>query len=69
MIEGTVTAAHEAVVPLSLQAPEGRTKDIKAVVDIGYSGFLTLPVALVVAFRVCRPDISGQRRQGGVRRS
>lgn len=46
MIEGMVTAAHEAVVPLSLQAPGGRTEDIKAVVDTGYSGFLTLPVAL-----------------------
>ena len=45
MIEGMVTAAHEAVVPLSLQAPEGRTENIKAVVDTGYSGFLTLPAA------------------------
>lgn len=48
MIEGMVTPAHEAVVPLSLQAPEGRTEDIKAVVDTGYCGFLTLLVALVV---------------------
>ncbi len=40
MIEGMVTAAHEAVVPLSLQAPEVRTEDIKALVDTGYSGFL-----------------------------
>lgn len=48
MIEGMVTPAHEAVVPLSLQTPESRTEDIKAVVDTGYSGFLTLLVALVV---------------------
>lgn len=52
MIEGMVTAAHKAVVPLSLQVPEGRTEDIKAVLDTGYSGFLTLPVALVVDLRV-----------------
>lgn len=42
MIEGSVTAVHEAVVPLSLQAPKGRTEDIEVVVDTGYSGFLTL---------------------------
>ena len=48
MIEGMVTAAHKAGVPLSFQAPEGRTEDIKAVVDTGYSGFLTLLVALYV---------------------
>ena len=35
MIEGSVIAVHEAVVPLSLQAPEGRTEDIEAVVDTG----------------------------------
>ena len=52
MIEGVVTAAHEAVIALALQAPEGRTEDIEAVVDTGYSGFLTLPTALVVELRL-----------------
>ncbi len=47
MIEGIVNAAHEAIVSLSVQGPEGRTRDIEAVVDTGYSGFLTLPTALV----------------------
>ena len=47
MIQGVVNAAHEAVVTLSLQNPEGRTRDIEAVVDTGYSGFLTLPPSLV----------------------
>ena len=47
MIEGSVNAAYEAVVALSLQGPGGRTRDIEAVVDTGYSGFLTLPAALV----------------------
>ena len=47
MIEGVVNAAHEAVVALHLQGPEGRTRDIEAVVDTGYSGFLTLPTSLV----------------------
>ena len=47
MIQGEVNAAYEAVVTLPLQDPEGRTRDIEAVVDTGYSGFLTLPTGLV----------------------
>ena len=47
MIEGVVNAAHEAVVTLHLQAPEGRTRAVEAVIDTGYSGFLTLPTELV----------------------
>ena len=47
MIEGVVNTAHEAVVPLSLRGTEGRTQEIEAVVDTGYTGFLTLPPALV----------------------
>ncbi len=47
MIQGEVNAAYEAVVTLPLQDPEGRTRDIEAVVDTGYSGFLTLPPGLV----------------------
>ena len=47
MIEGAVNAGHEAVIALRLRGPDGRTSDIEAVVDTGYSGFLTLPTALV----------------------
>ena len=47
MIQGVVNASHEAVVPLSLQGPDGQVPDIEAVVDIGYSGFLALPTTLV----------------------
>ena len=47
MIEGVVNAAHEAVVTVHLENPEGQTRDIEAVVDTGYSGFLTLPTTLV----------------------
>ena len=47
MIEGSVNAAHEAVVTLTLQGSDGRTQDIEAVVDTGYTGTLTLPTAVV----------------------
>ena len=47
MIQGEVNDAYEAVVTLPLQDQEGRTRDIEAVVDTGYSGFLTLPLGLV----------------------
>ena len=47
MIQGQVNAAYEAVVTLPLLDPEGRTRDIEAVVDTGFSGFLTLPTGLV----------------------
>ena len=41
---GSVNAAYEAIIPLRVQGLEGRNRDIEAVVDTGYSGFLTLPV-------------------------
>ena len=47
MIQGVVNAAYEAVVALSLRGPAGQAEDIEAVVDTGYSGFLTLPNTLV----------------------
>lgn len=42
-----VNAAYEAVVSLSLQGPDGQVRDIEAVVDTGYSGYLTLPTSVV----------------------
>ena len=47
MIQGVVNDAYEAVVAISLRGPAGQARDIEAVVDTGYSGFLTLPTALV----------------------
>ena len=47
MIQGVVNDAYEAVVTLSLQGPAGQAQDVEAVIDTGYSGFLTLPTALV----------------------
>ena len=47
MIQGVVNAAYEAVIPLTVQGPAGQTRDIDAVIDTGFTGFLTVPPALV----------------------
>lgn len=52
MIEGVVNDAYEAVVTLSLQSPAGQSQDIEAVIDTGYSDFLTLPTMLVAELRL-----------------
>ncbi|MYD66247.1 MAG: clan AA aspartic protease [Chloroflexi bacterium] len=47
MIEGVVNASREAVVLLTVNGPAGATRDIEAIVDTGFGGFLTLPPELV----------------------
>ena len=49
MIQGAVNAALEAVLPLTAQGADGRAQEVEAVIDTGFSGFLTLPSALVTA--------------------
>ena len=47
MIEGTVNAANEAVVSLPLRGPTGQALNVDAVVDTGFTRFLTLTPAMV----------------------
>ena len=47
MIQGVVNAAYEAVITLSMQGPDGQARVVDAVVDTGFTGFLTLPPDLV----------------------
>ncbi len=47
MIQGVVNAHHEAVVRVPLVGPSGRERNVDAVIDTGFNGFLTLPPALV----------------------
>ena len=47
-MEGAVNAAHEAVLTLSLEGSAGETQEIAAVIDTGFTGFLTVTPALAV---------------------
>lgn len=47
MISGAVNASYEAVISLTVQGPSGLTRQIEAVIDTGFTGFLSLPLALV----------------------
>ena len=47
MIEGLVNSNYEAVIPLSLRGPAGQVQEVEAVIDTGFTGFVTLPPSLV----------------------
>ena len=47
MIEGVVNAAHEPVVTLTMQGPSGQSREIDALIDTGFTGFLTITPELV----------------------
>jgi clan AA aspartic protease len=47
MIAGIVNADLEATIPLTVRGPSGRLKRIRAVIDTGYDGHLSLPPAVV----------------------
>ncbi len=46
MISGVVNAAYEPVVTLVVQGPSGQSIEIEAVVDTGFTGFLTVTSVL-----------------------
>ena len=47
MILGVVNANREATIRLVVQGPDGQTHEIEAVIDTGFTGFLTLPPSLI----------------------
>lgn len=46
MIQGAVNDAYEAVISLTVQDPSGQATEVDAVIDTGFTGFLSLPSAL-----------------------
>ena len=59
MIEGVVNAAYEAVISLTVQGPSGQAGEIEAVVDTGFTGFLTVTPALATELGL---DLRGTSR-------
>ena len=58
MIEGVVNAAYEPMVTLAVQGPSGRTRETEAVIDTGFTGFLTVTPALVTELGLILEGIS-----------
>ncbi len=54
MITGVVNADYEAVVRLRLQGSRGQEREVDAIFDTGFNGFLTLSPALVTALGLTR---------------
>lgn len=59
MIEGVVSATYEPVITLAVQSPSGQTNEIEAVIDTGYTGFLTLPPRMISELAL--PFLTGNR--------
>jgi clan AA aspartic protease len=51
MITGVVRA-REACIRLGIRGPGGREREIEAVIDTGFAGWLTIPPALVTALHL-----------------
>lgn len=47
MIEGTVNENCEATIRLTLRSITGEEHEIEAIIDTGFTGHLTLPMALI----------------------
>ena len=47
MIEGRVNESYEATVKLNLVDAAGQNREVEAIIDTGYNGYLTLPTVLI----------------------
>ena len=59
MIEGVVNAALQPMVTLAVQGPSGQTTETEAVIDTGFTVFLTVTPALVTEMGL---DLEGTSR-------
>lgn len=49
MITGVVNAKREAIIHVVVRGPNGQEYEIDAVIDTGFTGFLTLPSSLILS--------------------
>jgi clan AA aspartic protease len=49
MITGVVTASREAVIGVLVRGARGQEVQVEAVIDTGFTGFLTLPARLIAS--------------------
>jgi clan AA aspartic protease len=69
MIRGAVNARYEAVLQLRFRGPSGNEFDLDVVIDTAFTGFLTLPPAIVAALNLSNPsEIETVLGDGTVRR-
>jgi clan AA aspartic protease len=47
MIIGAVNADREAIIHLVVRGPDGQEQEVEAVIDTGFTGFLTLSPSLI----------------------
>ena len=52
MITGRVTRTPEALVALRVSGPQGREIEIEAVLDTGFTDYLTLPPSVITELRL-----------------
>ena len=48
MITGVVRSDHQAVTHLTVRGPTGQEREIEAIIDTGFDGWLSLPSSLIV---------------------
>ena len=49
MITGVVNSEREAIIHLIVRGPNRQEREIEAVIDTGFTGFLTLPFSLILS--------------------
>jgi len=52
MISGIVTGDHQAIIPVTVRGPTGQERNIEAILDTGFDGWLSLPASLVAALEL-----------------
>ena len=63
MMTGSVNARREACLPLQVFGPSSQSVDVTTVIDTGYNGTLTLPLAIVQMLALI-PDAHRKVRLG-----